>query len=60
MRLAPFTRLTDSTQYVREIDGLRFVAIVWVMLFHVHVYTWSKLGLPGPPETATLSVTDIW
>ncbi len=44
------TRITESTQYVREIDGLRFFAIMWVIVFHIHVYTWVKLGLPAAPR----------
>jgi len=34
--LAPFSRRTSSGRYVREIDGLRCLAIVLVVLFHQH------------------------
>jgi peptidoglycan/LPS O-acetylase OafA/YrhL len=33
--LLPFRRITSSGDYIREIDGLRFVAIVSVYLYHL-------------------------
>ncbi|MDB4353749.1 acyltransferase [Akkermansiaceae bacterium] len=36
--LEPFERKTSSGNYVREIDGLRCLAIVLVVLFHSHVF----------------------
>ena len=33
--LAPFARKTSSGRYLPEVDGLRFVAIAWVALFHM-------------------------
>ena len=35
--LRHFTRITTSTSYLPEIDGLRFLAILGVMLFHLPV-----------------------
>ena len=34
--LAPFTRVTSSGRYIPEVDGLRCLAIVLVVLFHGH------------------------
>ena len=34
--LAPFTRVTSSGRYIPEVDGLRCLAIVLVVLFHSH------------------------
>lgn len=36
--LAPFERKTSSGRYVAEIDGLRFLAIFLVILFHAHLF----------------------
>ncbi|MGJ8694922.1 MAG: acyltransferase family protein [Verrucomicrobiaceae bacterium] len=36
--LAPFERKPSSGRYIPEIDGLRFVAIVLVVLFHSHLF----------------------
>jgi len=36
--LAKFRRITSSGQFFGEIDGLRFIAIVSVVLFHIHSY----------------------
>ena len=33
--LAPFQRITSSGRFIPEIDGLRFVAILFVFLFHL-------------------------
>lgn len=37
-------RITSSGKYIPEIDGLRFIAILSVVLFHVQ----GQLALPGP------------
>jgi len=39
------TRVTSGRAYIREIDALRFVAITWVLLFHIAGST------PGRGET---------
>lgn len=36
--LSTFGRVTSSGRYIPEIDGLRFLAIVLVMLFHSHYF----------------------
>ncbi|MDA7877524.1 acyltransferase [Akkermansiaceae bacterium] len=36
--LAPFERKPSSGRYVPEIDGLRFLAIFLVILFHAHLF----------------------
>ncbi len=32
-------RITTSGRYLGELDGLRFIAIAWVVLHHIHTYT---------------------
>ena len=34
--LAPFQRQTSSGRYLPEVDGLRCLAVVMVVLFHLH------------------------
>jgi len=42
--LAPFRRVTSSGSFISEIDGLRFIAIGTVILFHLVV----NLGIKSP------------
>jgi peptidoglycan/LPS O-acetylase OafA/YrhL len=51
------SRDTTSGQFIAEIDGLRFVAIFSVILFHLNWFITSKTGRPeaGEPYTALLS-----
>ncbi|MBC7792645.1 MAG: hypothetical protein H7Z43_02970, partial [Clostridia bacterium] len=49
-RIADFvaTRLlrrTASGRFIPAIDGVRFVAIFWVVLFHVRAYVIGKTSL---------------
>src|SRR6185295_9906028 len=39
------SRETSAGRFIPEIDGLRFVAISSVVLFHLHVFIIKKLGL---------------
>jgi len=50
--LARFSRETSSGRFIPEMDGLRFVAIAMVFLFHLNGYlgTKSKLYYPVPPS----------
>ena len=38
-------RITSNRLYFPEIDGIRFVAIMWVLLFHIHAYFIAKTGI---------------
>ena len=40
-------RRTTSGRFIAEIDGLRFVAIALVVLFHVHDYLTTKFRIPA-------------
>jgi peptidoglycan/LPS O-acetylase OafA/YrhL len=40
-------RRTTSGRFIAEVDGLRFVAIALVVLFHVHDYLTTKLRIPS-------------
>ncbi len=39
-----FVRVTSNQLYFPEIDGIRFVAIILVVLFHIHGYFMGKMG----------------
>ena len=39
-----FRRITTNHLYFPEIDGIRFVAIMLVLLFHIHGYYAAKAG----------------
>jgi len=49
--LTPFRRVTSSGSFISEIDGLRFIAIGTVMLFHLVV----NLGFKSPAAYAVPS-----
>lgn len=48
--LSRFSRVTSSGSYMPEIDGLRFIAIMAVILYHSHVYFFVQ---PIPSSIAT-------
>ncbi len=37
-----FRRITASSAFMPEIDGLRFLAIAWVVLFHINIFILGK------------------
>ena len=43
-----FRRITSNQVYFPEIDGIRFVAIILVVLFHAHGYFLGKSGISAP------------
>ena len=40
-----FSRITSSNKLIKEIDGLRFFAIFWVILLHISGIFKNKSGL---------------
>jgi len=42
--LKPFTRVTNSTNFIPEIDGLRFFAIITVVMFHLNTSLSDAVG----------------
>ena len=42
-----FRRITTNHLHFPEIDGIRFVAIMLVLLFHIHGYFAAKAGFPA-------------
>ena len=54
--LARFSRVTSSgRQYIPQLDGLRFVAIAWVVAYHSVEYVLVKTGhLPDAPQVNPL------
>lgn len=43
--LRKFTRITNSDKFIPEVDGLRFVAIIWVVLFHLNGFIINKTSV---------------
>lgn len=48
--LSPFRRVTSNGQYIPVIDGLRFVAIMMVVMYHLNDYIVHKRGWVDDPE----------
>lgn len=48
-----FRRITSNQLYFPEIDGIRFVAIILVVLFHAHGYFIGKTDLHPSNDTLT-------
>jgi peptidoglycan/LPS O-acetylase OafA/YrhL len=46
-----FRRITSNHMYFPEIDGIRFLAIVLVVLFHAHGYFVEKSGIAAPVDS---------
>jgi peptidoglycan/LPS O-acetylase OafA/YrhL len=44
--LSRFVRQTSSGRFIPEIDGLRFVSIAWVVLFHLSGFVQVANGVP--------------
>jgi peptidoglycan/LPS O-acetylase OafA/YrhL len=40
-----FSRITSTGLYLPEIDGLRFLAILWVFIFHLNGYLIKKIDI---------------
>jgi len=49
--LEHLARRTSTGRFIPEIDGLRFVSVAMVVLFHLHVYAWRSAP-PGNPLRA--------
>lgn len=54
--LSRFQRITSSTNFIPQIDGLRCLAIFAVFSYHLRAYTALKTGTPyiSPPEADPL------
>ena len=52
---AHFKRKTNTTAFIPQIDGLRFVAIVMVLLFHINLFVTSKI-----PFAFSRPAADSW
>lgn len=58
--LSPFRRVTSNGQYIPVIDGLRFVAIMMVVMYHLNDYIVHKKGLIDDPEVRSSSAFQIF
>jgi peptidoglycan/LPS O-acetylase OafA/YrhL len=43
-----FRRITAQNRFIPQIDGLRFVAIAWVVVFHVYAALSTRSAIPLP------------
>lgn len=48
-------RKTNSTSFIPQIDGLRFLAIIMVVLFHINIFVINKI-----PFAFTRPTSDYW
>jgi peptidoglycan/LPS O-acetylase OafA/YrhL len=53
--LSGLSRITSSGAFIPEVDGLRFIAITWVMLHHIRAQTLTML----PPKQASLAAGSV-
>jgi peptidoglycan/LPS O-acetylase OafA/YrhL len=55
--LRAISRVTSTGRLIPQIDGLRFVAIAWVVLFHLSAYlmVYGATRLPAPSEWGPLT-----
>jgi peptidoglycan/LPS O-acetylase OafA/YrhL len=51
--LRPFQRVTSQGEHVREIDGLRFIALAMVVLLHLNHYVVLDATVDLKPEPST-------
>lgn len=61
--LQPFQRITTSGAFVPQIDGLRFLAIILVITFHVrgsYLAHQGVVGLPEVQQNTLLNITNTW
>jgi peptidoglycan/LPS O-acetylase OafA/YrhL len=47
-------RKTSSTSFIPEIDGLRFFAIVTVLIFHINTALFKELNMSATEMTESL------
>jgi peptidoglycan/LPS O-acetylase OafA/YrhL len=57
--LSHLSRVTSSGQFVPEIDGLRFVAIFSVLLFHLHGYVFGYTAAGLPQQGLARATSDL-
>jgi len=43
-----FRRITTQNRFIAQIDGLRFVAIAWVVFFHIYAVLSDRGAVPAP------------
>src|SRR4051794_39312802 len=56
-----FRRETVSTQFIPVVDGLRFIAIAMVVLFHINVFISDRSNTLGiTPESQLVSIAPFW
>ncbi len=56
LRIPSFRRITTSGKYLAEVDGLRFVAILSVLVFHIYMMDIIHAGDPGLPHNPAVAL----
>jgi peptidoglycan/LPS O-acetylase OafA/YrhL len=57
--LKPFQRVTHGRGLLPEIDGLRFVAIISVVFFHLDVQMWARYPLQLKEDFASIALHEF-
>jgi peptidoglycan/LPS O-acetylase OafA/YrhL len=58
MRFPILRRITSTGKFVPEIDGLRFVAIASVVIYHLHWFLTNRFGSSAPSDWAIHSINN--
>ncbi len=53
-----FRRQTATTAYVAELDGLRFLAIAWVVVFHLNAYVRGMMHGGAAPDSVLVRLME--
>jgi len=53
-------RITSSNIYIPEVDGFRFIAISWVVLYHTYLYIAEQSTAVLPSYTTRNTVIDLF
>src|SRR5947208_12517958 len=55
----PLQRVTSNGRFIPVIDGLRCIAVLWVVIFHMNIYVLAKSTAFGADDAAGSAVQKI-